>query len=96
METKSIKVIRSDGRIRRAHVSADTRLSMKALQTIIGGEIEVVALPGSRHMVIHAEGKIERLPANPIATKLAHDAESIQTNDYIAGTAILAPKMLFL
>lgn len=96
MEIRAIKVIRPDGRIRRAHVPVDTRLSLTALQTIIGGDIEVVALPGSRFMVIHAEGKDERLPANPIATKLAHDAESIQTDDYIAGTAILAPKTLFL
>lgn len=96
MHTTSIKVIRPDGRIRRAIAPNDPGPCLASLQAIVGGSIKVVPLPGSRYLVIHAEGKLEHLPPNPLATKLAHGAESITTDDYIAGTAILTPKRLLL
>ena len=96
MNTTSIKVIRTNGRIRRAIVPNDPAPCLASLQAIVGGCIEVVPLPGSRYLVIHADGKLENLPPNPLATKLAHGAASITTDDYIAGTAILTPKRLIL
>ena len=95
MSTTPIKILTPDGKIHRNRVPDDESACLAALQKLVGGNIEVVPLPGTRYLVLNAEGKILSLSPNPIATKLAHDAESIRIDDYIAGTAILAPRKLF-
>ena len=95
MSTTPIKILTPDGKIHLDCVPDEEGLCLAALQKLVGGYIEVVPLPGTRYLVLNAEGKILSLSPNPMATKLAHDAESICSDDYIAGTAILAPRKLF-
>ena len=61
------------------------------LQDLVGGYIEVVALPGERHMVINENGKDGPHMINHTATAIAHEAESIMPTDYIAGVAVIIP-----
>ena len=95
MSTTNIKIISPDCRIRRDSVPSEEGPCLAAMKLLIGGGLEIVPVPGSRYLVLHAEGKILNLAPNPIATKLARDAEFLQADDYIAGTALLAPRKLF-
>ena len=61
------------------------------LQDLVGGYIEVVALPGERHMVINENGKDGPHMINHTATAIAHEAEAIMPSDYIAGVAVIIP-----
>ena len=61
------------------------------LQDLVGGYIEVVALPGQRHMVINENGKDGPHMINHTATAIAHEAEAIMPTDYIAGVAVILP-----
>ena len=54
------------------------------LQDLVGGYIEVVALPGQRHMVINENGKDGPHMIN-------HTATAIMPTDYIAGVAVILP-----
>ena len=64
---------------------------LDSLQKEVGGYIEVVALPGERHMVINENGKDGPHMINHTATAIAHEAESIMPTDYIAGVAVIIP-----
>jgi len=59
------------------------------LQKAVGGYIELVRLNNGRGMYINEEGKIEGLPMNDKATKLAHEHKAIFENDVIVGDAVL-------
>lgn len=67
----------------------DARL--RQLREMVGGYIEVVALPGERHMVINENGKDGPHMINHTATAIAHEAEAIMPSDYIAGVAVILP-----
>lgn len=62
------------------------------LQDKVGGYIEVVPLPNERYMVLHEDEKLRPHQINESATLMAHAAESIRRDDYIAGTVIVIPK----
>ena len=95
MAHHTIRIITATGEYRPATIPDAPCEALDAMQAIVGGYLEVVPLAGSRYLVFHAEGKIENLPPNPIATKLAHDSEAIMADDYIAGDAIVGPRSLF-
>ena len=61
------------------------------LQDLVGGYIEVVALPVQRPMVINENGKDGPHMINHTATAIAHEAEAIMPSDYIAGVAVILP-----
>ena len=65
------------------------------LKTLVGGELEVVPVPGARYLVFGANAKSGPHEINQIATFMAHEAESIQRSDYLAGTVVLVPQRLF-
>ena len=44
--------------------------SLKELQTMVGGCIEIVNLPSGKIMVVNEEGRLIGLPINSIATEL--------------------------
>ncbi len=64
------------------------------LKTLVGGELEVVPVPGARYLVFGANAKRGAHEINSIATFMAHEAESIQRDDYLAGTVVLVPQRL--
>lgn len=62
---------------------------LEFMRAVIGGYLEVVPLHGNRYLVFDEDGKGKALPPNDFATWLAHDSESIRSDDYIAGTALV-------
>lgn len=61
------------------------------LQEEVGGYIEVVPLKDSMALVLNADAKLSNVPANLIATAIAHDSEAISSGDYVAGAVVLIP-----
>lgn len=62
---------------------------LDTLRNLVGGPIESVPLPNGKYLVINEEAKYLPHFINATATELARAAESIQPNDYIAGTAVI-------
>ena len=62
---------------------------LDTLRSLVGGPIETVPLPNGKYLVINEEAKDLPHFINATATELAHAAESIQPDDYIAGTAVI-------
>ena len=58
------RILYVDGREEFIEPKNGTDFSLKELQTIVGGSIEVVPLCDERIMVVNEEGKIHRLPLN--------------------------------
>ena len=84
-------VILPDGEIDSLSLPEDEEARLHQLQDLVGGYIEVVALPGERHMVINENGKDGPHMINHTATAIAHEAEAIMPTDYIAGVAVILP-----
>ena len=84
-------LIHPNGEVDSISLPEDEEARLRQLQDLVGGYIEVVALPGERHMVINENGKDGPHMINHTATAIAHEAESIMPTDYIAGVAVIIP-----
>ena len=84
-------MILPNGEVDSISLPEDEEARLRQLQEMVGGYIEVVALPGERHMVINENGKDGPHMINHTATAIAHEAESIMPTDYIAGVAVIIP-----
>lgn len=84
-------LIHPNGEVDSVSLPEDEQARLRQLQDWVGGYIEVVALPGERHMVINENGKDGPHMINHTATAIAHEAEAIMTTDYIAGVAVILP-----
>ena len=84
-------LIHPNGEVDSISLPEDEEARLRQLQEMVGGYIEVVALPGERHMVINENGKDGPHMINHTATAIAHEAESIMPTDYIAGVAVIIP-----
>jgi Domain of unknown function (DUF3846) len=61
---------------------------LTALQQAVGGYIEVVTIPGERHLllVVNEDGRLKELPPNVTASQLA--------GQLIVGDVVLIPREL--
>ena len=84
-------MILPNGEVDSISLPEDEEARLRQLQEMVGGYIEVVALPGERHMVINENGKDGPHMINHTATAIAHEAEAIMPTDYIAGVAVILP-----
>ena len=84
-------MILPNGEVDSISLPEDEEARLRQLQEMVGGYIEVVALPGERHMVINENGKDGPHMINHTATAIAHEAEAIMPSDYIAGVAVILP-----
>ncbi|SCZ86405.1 DUF3846 domain-containing protein [Nitrosomonas mobilis] len=84
-------MILPNGEVDSISLPEDEESRLRQLQDLVGGYIEVVALPGERHMVINENGKDGPHMINHTATTIAHEAEAIMPTDYIAGVAVILP-----
>lgn len=82
-------IISPNGEVDSVSLPEDEEARLHQLQDLVGGYIEVVALPGERHMVINENGKDGPHTINQAATAIAHEAQAIMLSDYIAGPAIV-------
>lgn len=84
-------MILPNGEVDSISLPEDEEARLRQLQEMVGGYIEVVALPGERHIVINENGKDGPHMINHTATAIAHEAEAIMPTDYIAGVAVILP-----
>ena len=84
-------LIRPDGEVDSVSLLEEDAARLRQLQELVGGHIETVSLPGERCMVINENGKDGPHMINNTATAIAHEAQSIMPNDYIAGVAVILP-----
>ena len=84
-------LIHPNGEVDSISLPEDEEARLRQLQDLVGGYIEVVALPGERHKVINENGKDGPHMINHTATAIAHEAEAIMPTDYIAGVAVILP-----
>ena len=89
--TIEASMILPNGEVDSLSLLEDEEARLHHLQDLVGGYIEVVALPGERHMVINENGKDDPHMINHTATAIAHEAEAIMPTDYIAGVAVILP-----
>lgn len=89
--TIEASLILPNGEVDSISLPEDEESRLRQLQDLVGGYIEVVALPGERHMVINENGKDGPHMINHTATAIAHEAEAIMPTDYIAGVAVILP-----
>ena len=85
----AVSMILPHGEVDSISLPEDEQARLRQLQDWVGGYIEVVALPGERHMVINENGKDGPHMINYTATAIAHEAEAIMHSDYIAGVAVI-------
>lgn len=91
-DTPSGIVIHPDGVTDTVVLPEDEHGRLRALQDLVGGCIEGVPLPDGRYMLMNENGKDVFHVINQVATDLAHQAEAIMADDYIAGVAVILPK----
>jgi hypothetical protein len=92
IDTYSGIVIHPDGVMNTVALPPDARGRLRALQELVGGCIEGVALPDGRYMLVNENGKDGPHIINQVATDLVLQEEAIRADDYIAGVAVILPK----
>ncbi len=90
-QAQTAATIRADGALDIWTIPLRCQTLVTRLQEEVGGYIEVVPLKDSMALVLNADAKLSNVPANLIATAIAHDSEAISSGDYVAGAAVLIP-----
>lgn len=85
-------VIMPEGAISTAVLPVDVDKRLECLQDIVGGPFEGIPLPDGCYLFLNENGKDGPHLVNTMATAIAHEAESIQKSDYIAGVAVVLPR----
>ena len=65
-----------------------TNTSLENLQTLVGGNIEIVITNDDRLIILDEEGKLKNKPVNPKATALTRGV--IDDDDLIVGDVVVA------
>lgn len=86
------KIYKQSGRVARVSPSNGTDFTLRELQGIVGGYIELVHLGNGSVMVINeeAKGKIGTT-INMSATRIAREHQAIWERDCIVGDALVCP-----
>lgn len=83
--------IKANGETSVVEPANGTDFSLKEMQGFVGGWIEVLYTPDGKYiMVLNEEGKLDELPFNAVATKIAIEEFGL-VDDYIAGDVLIAP-----
>ena len=86
-------VIEHSGDLCQKILPSDADARIAELRDLLGcNSLETVPMPEGQYFVIDAEAKGGLHFINGPATRLAHEAESISKQDYIAGRAILVSR----
>lgn len=84
------KVYKPNGQIITTEPSNGTDFSLKELQEIVGGYIQVIYLPDNQVMVINEEGKLDGLEYNDNATEILEEV----MDDFIVGNALICDRKM--
>ncbi len=88
-DKRTVVVIAANGAVSEVILPSEDMEALHALQDLVGGPIEARPLPERKYLVLNEDAKLDFHFRNEIATELALKAESIQADDYIAGTAVI-------
>ena len=88
-DKRTVVVISASGEVSEIVLPAEDMKALHTLQDLVGGPIEARPLPGRKYIVLNEDAKLGFHFQNEVATDLALKAESIQPDDYIAGTAVI-------
>ena len=69
------------------HIKDGNEPTLKELQGLVGGFIQLIELPDGRQMVVNEEGRHLGLAENPAATALAKPV--LFADDYVVGDAVV-------
>ena len=88
------KIYKQSGRVARVSPSNGTDFT-RELQSIVGGNIELVRLGGGNVMVINEEAKgMMGTVINVSATRIAREHQAIWAHDCIVGDALVCPSQM--
>jgi uncharacterized protein DUF3846 len=95
---KMATILYANGEIKEVSPVNGTDFQLKEVQAIVGGYVEVVYLKDGRIMIVNEEGKLDGLPCNEQATKLAELPTEAEWEEYIkkveeAGVAVIDARM---
>lgn len=84
------KIYKTNGEVLDIEPKNGKDFSLKELQAVVNGYIEIAEMKGGEIMVINEEGKLERLPFNEKATELYQ--KKVYAGDYIVGDVLVCNK----
>lgn len=89
------KIYKQSGRVARVFPQNGTDFTLRELQSIVGGYIELVRLGNDNVMVINEEAKgMMGTVINVSATRIAREHQAIWVHDCIVGDALVCPSQM--
>ncbi|MFL5659890.1 MAG: DUF3846 domain-containing protein [Ktedonobacteraceae bacterium] len=85
-------VLKADGAWFTVEPADGKEYTLREVQEIVGGYIEVLRFTEYHWLVLDEEGKLKNLPYNPIATLMCHILECIDKNDWIVGDVLVCQR----
>ena len=82
-------LITTDNEKKSIEIKSIRDLKTKICSDFYKSPMEIIHLENNSCLIIDEEGKFKDLDFNELATKIAHDNNSISPSDYISGNAIL-------
>jgi len=82
-------LITTDNEKKSIEIKSIRDLKTKICSDFYKSPMEIINLENNSCLIIDEEGKFKDLNFNELATKIAHDNNSISPSDYISGNAIL-------
>lgn len=89
--TKRATLYKADGTMGLVSPTNGETFTLEEMQKHVGGYIEIITLPNGQEMVINENGKLEGLPVNQEATKLAN----LAFGDFVVGDVLVSDARLF-
>lgn len=86
-------IFHADGRVSTPRPRNGATFSLEELQSIVGGYIQIIDVDPDRVLVMNEAGKLQGLPPNPAATKLARLA-GIAPEDFVVGDVLVCPSRM--
>jgi len=84
--------IKTDSQTETVTPQNGTRFTLEELQNFVGGYIEPLTLKDGSIMWLNEEGKLNQLPYNPMANRIAHEQTGIAWDDGIVGNVLIATR----
>ena len=97
METQNIRsvvILSPEGDVSETLLPEGEMAAMDTLRLLVGGPLEVLPLPSQKYLVINEDARQAPHFINQTATALAHSAETIAPDDYVAGTAVIVNTLI--
>jgi hypothetical protein len=82
-------LITTDNEKKSIEIKSIRDLKTKICSDFYKSPMEIIHLENNSCLIIDEEGKFKDLDFNELATKIAHDNNSISPSDFVSGNAIL-------